>query len=78
MESGYCESVCASILSMYVLTPFDIDNIKAIPIIPIDPAKATSMVLAFLVQRLLKLRARAVKKLMEAFPRFLWTGLMPA
>ena len=45
------------------------------PIIPIEPAKAVSSVLAFWVFRLLKLRDKAVKKDMEAFPMFLCTAL---
>ena len=42
--------------------------------IPIEPAKDVSNVLAFFVFRLLKLRARAVKKDMEDFPIFLCSG----
>ena len=71
IDKGYWDRVCASILSIYVFTPFESDSIRAIPIIPMDPAKATRIVLVFLVQRLLKLRARAVRKLMDALPRFL-------
>ena len=71
IDSGYWDSVCASILSIYVLMPLESDNISAMPMIPIEPAKATRIVLVFLVQRLLKLSARAVKKLIDALPRFL-------
>ena len=42
--------------------------------IPIEPAKEVKSVLAFLVFRLLKLRDRAVRKDMDAFPMFLCSG----
>ena len=71
IDNGYCDRVCDSILPIYVFTPFDIDKIRAMPMMPIDPAKATSIVLVFFVHKLLKLSARDVKKFMEALPRFL-------
>ena len=74
MDSGYWDRVCASILSIYVLIPLESDKIKAMPMMPIEPAKATSTVLVFFVQRLLKLNASAVRKLIDALPRFLWIG----
>ena len=74
IERGYWDKVCASILSIYVLIPFESDKISAMPMMPIEPAKATRIVLVFLVQRLLKLNASAVRKLIDALPRFLWTG----
>ena len=74
IDNGYCDSVCCSVWSIYVLTPFESDAIRAMPMIPMEPAKATSIVLAFLVQRLLKLKTKDVRKLIDALPRFLWTG----
>ena len=53
------------------MTPVDRARIREIPMIPIDPAKEVSRVLAFLVRRLLKLKDRAVRKDMEDFPIFL-------
>ena len=50
------------------------ERIKAIPMIPMEPAKDVSKVLAFLVFRFWKLKERAVKKDMEDFPMFLCTG----
>ena len=51
---------------------------SAMPMIPMEPAKDTSTVLVFFVHRLLKLSASAVRKFIEALPRFLCTGLMPS
>ena len=73
---GYCESVCRSVLLIYSLTPFESDKISAMPMMPMEPAKATRMVLAFLVLKLLKLNESAVRNPIEALPRFLWTGVM--
>ena len=53
------------------LPPVDSARIRAIPIMPMDPAKEVRRVLAFLVFRLLKLSESAVRKDMEAFPIFL-------
>ena len=44
------------------------------PMMPMDPANAVSSVRAFFVFRLLKLKERAVRKDMEAFPMFLCSG----
>ena len=44
------------------------------PMMPMEPAKEVRMVLAFFVLRLLKLKERAVRKDMEAFPMVLWAG----
>ena len=49
-------------------------KIKAMPIMPMEPAKEVKMVRAFLVHRLLKLKDSAVRKDMDAFPIFLWMG----
>ena len=45
----------------------DLENLR-IPIIPIDPANATNIVLAFLVKRLFKLNLNAVHNFIEALP----------
>ena len=50
-----------------MLTPVDIDNIKAIPIMPIEPANDVNIVLPFLVNKLLKLSDKAVKKDIDVF-----------
>ena len=47
---------------------------RAMPMMPMEPAKEVRMVRAFLVRRLLKLRERAVRKDMDVFPRFLCSG----
>ena len=52
----------------------DSARISAMPMIPIDPAKEVRSVRAFLVRRLWKLRERAVRNDMDAFPMFLWIG----
>ena len=44
------------------------------PMMPMDPAKEVRRVRAFLVRRLLKLKDRAVRKDMEAFPMFRCSG----
>ena len=49
--------------------PFESESMSAMPIMPMLPAKAVSMVRAFLVMRLLSERESAVRKLMEG--RFL-------
>ena len=72
--NGYSDMVFSSMSSMYLFTPWDRAKIMAIPIIPIDPAKDTRIVLAFLVFRLLKLSDKAVRKDMEDLPIFLCTG----
>ena len=53
---------------MYLLTPFDIDSISAMPIMPMLPAKAVSTVLPFFVIRLLSESDRLVKKPILALP----------
>ena len=45
--------------------------IRAMPMMPIEPAKAVSRVRVFLVQRLLKLRVSEVHHDMEEWPMFL-------
>lgn len=55
---------------MYLFTPVERDNISAMPIIPIEPAKEVSRVLAFFVFKLLKLKDNAVRNDMEDFPCF--------
>ena len=53
------------------MTPWDREMISAMPMMPMDPAKAVSRVRAFLVRRLWKLRASEVQSDMEARPMFL-------
>ena len=65
---GYSDNVSSSIVWIYVLTPFDKDNIRAIPIIPIEPAKDVKKVLPFFVFKLLKLRDSDVSKDIDVFP----------
>ena len=48
--------------------------IRAMPMMPIEPAKAVSRVRAFLVRRLLKLRVSEVSTDMDERPMFLCTG----
>ena len=55
------------------MTPLDKERIKAIPIIPILPAKATSSVLVFFVRKLLKLNDKEVSNDILALPIFLDT-----
>ena len=52
----------------------DKDKIKAIPIIPIEPAKAVNIVRPFLVSKLFKLNENAVGIDIEDFPKFLCFG----
>jgi hypothetical protein len=52
---------------IYASTPVDTAKIKAIPIIPIDPAKDVKNVLPFLVIKLLKESDIAVQKDIDAF-----------
>ena len=47
--------------------PLERDNISAMPMMPMDPAKEVRMVRPFLVIRLLRDREKAVKKDMEGF-----------
>ena len=47
--------------------PFESDRISAMPIMPMEPAKAVRMVRAFLVIRLLSESPSAVKNDMEVF-----------
>ena len=47
---------------------------RAMPMMPMLPAKAVSRVRAFLVRRLLKLRASEVSHDMDERPMFLWMG----
>ena len=51
--------------------PLERDRIRAMPMMPMDPAKAVRMVRAFLVMRLLRLRERAVVKRMPVRRRVL-------
>ena len=44
------------------------------PMMPMEPAKDVRRVLAFFVFRLLKLRDKAVRNDIDAFPIFLWEG----
>ena len=61
-------SFCTSV--MYRSMPVDKAKIRAMPMMPMLPAKAVSRVRPFFVRRLLKLSARAVPKDMEIFLRF--------
>ena len=45
----------------------DSDRISAIPMLPMEPAKAVRIVRPFFVSRLFRLRPRAVKKDMDVF-----------
>ena len=47
---------------------------SAMPMIPMEPAKAVSRVRAFLVSRLLKLRPSEVSGDIDERPMLLWTG----
>ena len=49
--------------------------ISAMPMMPMDPAKAVSRVLAFLVSKLLKLNESEVRKDMEDLPMLLCLGV---
>lgn len=69
--TGYSERVSRSISAIYWLTPVDREMIRAMPMMPIEPAKAVSRVRVFLVQRLLKLRVSEVHHDMEEWPMFL-------
>ena len=73
---GYDVIVLFCISVIYVFTPFESDMISAIPIMPIEPANAVSVVLAFFVSRLLKLSESDVRNDIEALPMFLWTGAL--
>ena len=68
---GAAERVSRSISAIYWLTPVDREMISAMPMMPIEPAKAVSRVRVFLVQRLLKLRVSEVHHDMEEWPMFL-------
>ena len=57
-----------------MLTPFENDKIRAIPIIPIEPANAVRNVLPFLVLKLLNDNDNAVNIDIEALPIFLCCG----
>ena len=71
-----------------MLNPLVRDKTKAIPIIPIDPAKAISPVLNFLVHKFLAESIMAVKIDIDAlfffsfgffaFGSFRWIHLLPA
>ena len=65
-------------LSMYALTPVETDRIRAMPMMPIDPANEVSSVRPFLVLRLLKLSAMDVASDIEALPSLLCTGASDA
>ena len=68
---GYSDRVSRSMSSIYWLTPVDREMMRAMPMMPMEPAKAVSRVRAFLVRRLLKLRASDVQKDMDERPMFL-------
>ena len=72
--SGYSLRVERSRSSIYSLTPVESEMMRAMPMMPMEPAKAVSRVRAFLVRRLLKLRASDVQKDMDERPMFLYTG----
>ena len=59
---GKLDNVLASNSSIWISNPLDKDSIKAIPIIPIEDAKAVINVLPHFVIILLKLKFNAVKK----------------
>jgi hypothetical protein len=64
--------VLSSIEVIYAFTPVETERIRAIPIIPMLPAKEVKKVRPFFVIRLFKERRRAVKKDMDLF---FFTGL---
>ena len=64
---GYVDNVSSCILFIYVEKPLDIAKIKAMPIMPIDPANDTSIVRPFLVNKFFKLSPSAVKNDMFFF-----------
>ncbi len=63
--SGYSDIASSSTLSTYALTPFASARIAAMPMMPMLPAKAVISVRPFLVMRLLKDSANAVKNDMD-------------
>ena len=67
---GYDDNVSSSTLLIYDCIPFDNESIRAIPIIPIDPANDVKNVLPFLVIKLFKLKCTAVANFIDAFPDF--------
>ena len=74
--NGYSLMASFSVSLIYALTPVLKAMINPIPIIPIDPAIATSKVLVSLVLKLLKDKDNAVRKDMELFPVFsVFTGV---
>ena len=72
--SGYSDRVERSVSSIYWLTPADREMMSAMPMMPMEPAKAVSRVRAFLVSRLLKLRLSEVRGDMDERPMLLCTG----
>ena len=72
--SGYSDRVDFSVSSIYWLTPADSEMMRAMPMMPMEPAKAVSRVRAFLVKRLLKLRPSEVRGDMDERPMLLCTG----
>ena len=63
-------------MSIYAWKPVLRARIRAMPMMPMEPAKEVSRVRAFLVSRLLKFRPKAVKMDMEERPMFLWAASM--
>ena len=59
--NGYDVNVSSWIESTYPWKPVETDNIRAIPIIPIEPANDTKTVLFFLVIKLLNDNPKAVR-----------------
>ena len=66
-SSGYWLRASLSIPLIYSLAPFDRDNIRAIPTIPIDAAKDIRMVLAFFDHRFESDSMKAVMKDIDGF-----------
>ena len=73
---GYSERVSSWMSAIYLLTPFERDRIRAIPMMPMEPAKAVRSVRIFLVRKLLKESPNAVRKDIEERPIFLCSAII--
>ena len=56
--SGYSDRVDFSVSSIYWLTPADSEMMRAMPMMPMEPAKAVSRVRAFLVKKVVEAQAQ--------------------
>ena len=72
---GYSERVSSSTLSIYWFTPVESERMSAMPMMPMEPAKAVSRVRAFLLRRFWKLSESAVSRdIEECRAHFLCSG----